>query len=118
MNGPIRTQIRALLTPQPLREMRVKGEYVHHKVIHAAQGIKISAQDLESAIAGSPLMVITDDMEDDEIEKMEEEVSVSRLLSHIKLSDRGVAVQASTLGAMEALLSFLQNECSPPIPVA
>jgi len=29
-NGPIVTTIRALLTPFPMKEMRVKGEYQHH----------------------------------------------------------------------------------------
>ena len=36
LNGPIVANIRALLTPQPLKELRVKGEYVHHKQIHAS----------------------------------------------------------------------------------
>uniref|UniRef100_A0A453A3X6 Tr-type G domain-containing protein n=1 Tax=Aegilops tauschii subsp. strangulata TaxID=200361 RepID=A0A453A3X6_AEGTS len=44
MQGPIVTTIRALLTPHPMKELRVKGTYLHHKKIRAAQGIKISAQ--------------------------------------------------------------------------
>ena len=55
LNGPIRTKIRALLTPQPMREMRVKGEYQRHEKIKGAMGIKISAPELDYAIAGSEL---------------------------------------------------------------
>jgi translation initiation factor 5B len=54
-NGPIVTKIRALLTPQPMKELRVKGEYQHHQKIKGAMGIKISAPDLEHALAGSEL---------------------------------------------------------------
>ncbi|KAK4718621.1 hypothetical protein R3W88_016959 [Solanum pinnatisectum] len=44
MQDPIVTSIRALLTPHPMKELRIKGSYVHHKEIKAAQGIKINAQ--------------------------------------------------------------------------
>ena len=55
LNGPIRTNIRALLTPYPMKEMRVKGEYMHHQKLKGAIGIKISAPGLENAIPGSEL---------------------------------------------------------------
>ncbi|TPP55412.1 Elongation factor Tu GTP binding domain family protein [Leishmania donovani] len=57
-NGPIFTQIRSLLTPQPLREMRVRGEYIHHKSIKAAMGVKISGNDFEYVIPGTQLLVV------------------------------------------------------------
>ncbi len=35
-NGVIKSSIRGLLTPHPMKEMRVKNEYLHFKKIHAA----------------------------------------------------------------------------------
>jgi translation initiation factor IF-2 len=46
------TTIRALVTPQPMREMRVKGQYTHHKEIKGAQGVKIVAQVREWSLGG------------------------------------------------------------------
>jgi translation initiation factor 5B len=62
-NGPIVTTIRALLTPFPLKEMRVKGEYMHHQAIKGSMGIKISAPNLDNAIAGSELYRATNEEE-------------------------------------------------------
>lgn len=107
LNGPIVTQVRALLTPQPLKEMRVKGAYVHHKMVKAALGVKIAAPDLEKAIAGSRLLVVGPD--DDEEDLKDEVMSdLSSLMNSIDTSGRGVCVQASTLGSLEALLEFLR----------
>jgi translation initiation factor aIF-2/yIF-2 len=107
LNGPIVTQIRALLTPQPMRELRIKSAYVHHKEVKAALGIKISAPDLEKAIAGSRLLVCGPD--DDEDDLKEEVMSdLTNLMSSIDRTGHGVWVQASTLGSLEALLEFLK----------
>eukprot|EP00744_Colponema_vietnamica_P003278 GILI01005047.1.p1 GENE.GILI01005047.1~~GILI01005047.1.p1 ORF type:complete len:935 (-),score=370.54 GILI01005047.1:122-2896(-) len=112
LNGPIVTTIRALLTPQPCREMRVKGDYVHHKKVKAAMGVKISAQDLDNAIVGSPLMVVGPD---DDLEEIKEEVmeAFDSLLGKLDTDGRGVYVQASTLGSLEALLDFLKESKIP-----
>ena len=112
LNGPIVTNIRALLTPQPMRELRVKSAYVHHKEVKASLGVKISAQDLEKAIAGSRLLVVGPD--DDEEELMEEVMSdLTSLLTAIDKTGKGVCVQASTLGSLEALLAFLKSSNIP-----
>ncbi|KAJ7638371.1 hypothetical protein FB45DRAFT_1054667 [Roridomyces roridus] len=112
LNGPIVTQIRALLTPQPLRELRVKSNYVHHKEVKAALGVKITAPDLEKAIAGSRLLVCGPD--DDEDDLRDEVMSdLTSLLNNIDKSGRGVCVQASTLGSLEALLDFLKSSKIP-----
>lgn len=55
--GPIITKVKALLTPHPMKEMRVKDEYLHHNVVFAANGVKIAANGLDQAVAGSPLIV-------------------------------------------------------------
>ncbi|GAA5986329.1 hypothetical protein JCM10908_003705 [Rhodotorula pacifica] len=116
LNGAIVTQVRALLTPQPMKELRIKGQYVHHKQIKAAMGVKIVAPDLEKAIAGSRLLVCTED--DDEDELREEVMSdLTNLLNSVDTSGRGVFVQASTLGSLEALLEFLKSD-AVKIPVA
>ncbi|KAI8830025.1 P-loop containing nucleoside triphosphate hydrolase protein [Chytriomyces cf. hyalinus JEL632] len=112
LNGPIVTNIRALLTPEPMRELRIKSAYVHHKQVKAALGVKISAPGLEKAIAGSRLMVL---QEDDDVEDYVAEImsDFSALNDKFITPQRGVCVQASTLGSLEALLTFLQSSNIP-----
>ncbi|EXX55780.1 Fun12p [Rhizophagus irregularis DAOM 197198w] len=112
LNGPIVTTVRALLTPQPLKELRIKSAYIHNKSVKAALGVKISAQDLEKAIAGSRLMVVGPDDDEDDL-KDEIMSDLKSLLSSIDKSGKGVCVQASTLGSLEALLEFLRTSKIP-----
>lgn len=114
LNGPICTNVRALLTPAPLKELRLKSQYVHNKEVKAALGVKIAANDLENAIAGSRLLVVGPDHDE---EDLEEDVmsDLEDLLQKVSKDNRGVSVQASTLGSLEALLEFLRVS---KIPVA
>ncbi|GKT85213.1 eukaryotic translation initiation factor 5b [Colletotrichum tofieldiae] len=113
VEGAICTNIRALLTPAPMRELRLKSAYVHNKEVKAALGVKISAPGLEGAIAGSRMMVVgPDDDEDDIIDEVESDLAT--LFSRVEKTGRGVSVQASTLGSLEALLDFLKD-CKIPV---
>ncbi|EDV96178.1 GH15356 [Drosophila grimshawi] len=111
-DGPITTQIRSLLMPQPMKELRVKNAYVEYKEVKAAQGVKIAAKDLEKTIAGINLLIAH---KPDEVDICKEEVAreLKSALSHIKLAQAGVYVQASTLGSLEALLEFLRTSKIP-----
>ena len=128
LNGAIVAQVRTLLTPQPMRELRVKSAYQHHKIIKGAQGIKIAAPGLEEAIAGSGLMVCRNpanhfykddpsfnELESSDIDFVKEEIEgdLEDMLSNIEKTGRGVYVQASTLGSLEALLEFLRTSKIP-----
>ncbi|KAG2150323.1 uncharacterized protein EDB93DRAFT_1103543 [Suillus bovinus] len=91
LNGPIVTQ----------------SAYVHHKEVKAALGVKLVAPDLDKAVAGSRLLVVGPD--DDEEDLLDEVMSdLTSLLNSVDKSGRGVCVQASTLGSLEALLDFLK----------
>lgn len=116
-NGPIATNVRALLTPQPMRELRVKSAYVHHKEVKAALGVKIAANDLEKAVAGSRLLLVGPD--DDEEDLMDDVMDdLTGLLDSVDKSGRGVCVQSSTLGSLEALLDFLKDMKIPVMSIA
>ncbi|KAL7557735.1 hypothetical protein ACA910_006212 [Epithemia clementina (nom. ined.)] len=117
LDGPIVTEIRGLLTPPPSREMRVKSEYIHHKEVKGALGVKVIGNNLEKVMAGTPVMVVGPGDEEEDI-KAEVMSDLSKLEDKLSTDKVGVLVQASTLGALEALLQFLREETKPPIPVS
>mmetsp|Transcript_15238 Transcript_15238/g.36744 ORF Transcript_15238/g.36744 Transcript_15238/m.36744 type:complete len:1009 (-) Transcript_15238:231-3257(-) len=109
----ISTQIRALLTPQPMKELRVKGEYQHHKKIDGAMGVKIVARELSNAMAGTSLLLYEDG---DDLEELKETVmeDLDDVCENLgQLSDEGVYIKASTLGALEALQKFMDDSDIP-----
>ena len=115
-SGPVVTRVRELLTPKPLREIRVKTDYLHHQSVDGAMGIKICANNLEGVVAGSSCMVPYTDVPYD-LEVLKEEVmgDLNKLAKAASEVNGGIGVYAiaSTLGSLEALLEFLKTSKIP-----
>ncbi|KAI8476355.1 MAG: P-loop containing nucleoside triphosphate hydrolase protein [Monoraphidium minutum] len=116
LQGPIVTRIKALKTPQVLKEMRVKGMLMDHKEIKAAMGAKIVAPGLEHAVAGTALFVVGPEDDEEELKDTVME-DMADIFDKVDKSGEGVCVQASTLGSLEALLAFLDSD-DVKIPVS
>jgi translation initiation factor 5B len=112
LNGPIVSEIRAILTPPLLKEMRVSSKWEKHDKMRGAIGVKISAPGLDKALAGSQMLVKRGD---DDVDELKEFVQgdFKSIVQSVDKSGRGVHVQASTLGALEALLKYLQDSEVP-----
>ena len=66
-DGPIVTTARALLTPPPSRETRVKSELIKHESLEGAIGLKITGDpELTKVVPGTGILVMhqDDDVED------------------------------------------------------
>jgi translation initiation factor 5B len=100
------TKIRAMLKPNPMREMRVEKVFLPVKRVSAASGIKIAAPELENVIAGSPLRAVSDKGRIEEVRlEITEEVSEVE----IDTENKGVILKADTLGSLEALVKTLKD---------
>ncbi|WP_267163554.1 translation initiation factor IF-2 [Halovenus salina] len=106
---PIVTDVRALLQPKPLSEIRSDEEFEQVSSVVAAEGVKVAAPDLDDAMAGAPVRVVGDRDLDDVLD------IVRRELADIEVSteEEGVTVKADTLGSLEALVSTLEEDEIP-----
>ncbi len=107
LEGPVVTKVRALLRPKPLDEMRdPRNKFDGVDIIYAAAGVKILAPNLENVVAGSPFRVVQSSAQ---IEQIKQEIEAELNAIQIKTEKTGVVVKADTLGALEALVGFLQE---------
>ena len=108
--GPIKTTVKIILLPKPMKDMRVKCEFDTFDEISGAIGVKLFCPDLENALAGSPLYVYKTE---EEAENYCNEISRdfnSIVQNYISKKGKGIMVQASTLGSLEAILTFLKEQ--------
>jgi translation initiation factor 5B len=110
MNGPIVTEVRALLQPRPLAEIRTEKRFEKVEEVAAAAGVKIAAPDLEDAMAGAPVRVVRDRDVEEVIAEVESELAEIQ----VETEEQGVVVKADTLGSLEAMANALR-EAEVPI---
>ncbi len=108
---PIVTRVRSLLKPKPLDEMRDPSDKFR-KVdeVSAAAGVKISAPELDRAIAGAPLRVVG---EDEDVEEVVEEVQREVEEVMIETDKDGIIIKADTLGTLEAVVGEFKEKEVP-----
>ncbi len=109
-NEPIVTEIRALLQPRPLAEIRTEKQFEKVAEVGAAAGVKIAAPDLDEAMAGAPVRVVRDRP----LEEVIEEVQAELAEIEVDTAEDGVVVKADTLGSLEAMANALR-EAEVPI---
>ncbi len=103
LNEPIVTDVRALLQPRPLAEIRTENRFENVESVSAAAGIKVAAPDLTDAVAGAPVRVVRDRPLGDVIADVEAELADIA----VETEEEGVVVKADTLGSLEAMADAL-----------
>ena len=104
------TKIKALLKPEPLKDIRAERKFLYLDSVTAASGVRISAPGLEKVIAGLPLRVVK---EEKDLEKAKEDVKKEIENIEIKTEKDGVILKADTLGSLEAMIKIFQEAQIP-----
>ena len=108
---PIVTNVRAVLLPKPLDEIRdPRDKFSSVDAVSAAAGIKIAAPNLEEALAGAPLYVVpSEDRLEEYIKLVSEEVEKIRIVTEVE----GVVLKTDALGSLEAISESLKRNNVP-----
>jgi translation initiation factor 5B len=108
---PIITNIRAILVPKPLDEIRdPRDRFSSVDCIVAAAGVKIVASGLEGALAGAPLYAVPSGEAPEKYAKLvTDEIKKIRIATDIK----GIVLKADTLGSLEAIAEILKQNNVP-----
>jgi len=112
---PVVTNIRALLLPKPLDEIRdPRDKFSSVESVSAAAGIKIAAPNLEEVLAGAPLYTVpSEDRLEEYIKMVSEEVEQIKIATDLD----GVVLKTDALGSLEAIAESLKRN-DVPIKVA
>ena len=110
-NKAIVTKVRGLVQPKPMVETgESRDKFTHVEEVFAAAGVKVIAPELENAVSGAPLLVASSERE---IQRAITDVTSE--INRIKVStdNKGVVLKVDTLGALEAIVKYLEERKIP-----
>ncbi len=99
-NGPAVTKVKALFVNTGKGQRALKEV----KKVSAAEGIRVLISDKVDVISGSPMIVVTNNL-DQVMKEIEEESKVD-----IQLSEEGIYVKAEAIGSLEAISYELNKQ--------
>ncbi|MEM3227932.1 MAG: translation initiation factor IF-2 [Candidatus Micrarchaeaceae archaeon] len=101
--GIATAKIKAILKPAPLSEIRdAKSRFVNVQEVSAAAGIRISANGLEEAMPGSPVVQVTGEGYAEEIK--------GDISSIFEVDKKGALLKADSIGSIEAISKLMHEE--------
>ncbi|MFT4892588.1 MAG: translation initiation factor 5B [Candidatus Nanohaloarchaea archaeon] len=104
-DGVKTTDIRALMCPRPLEEIRLDEKYERVEKVEPASGIKIAGKDLDGAISGAPIRTATEENLEQAVKEVEEELESAEF----DTQKQGVVVKADSLGSLEAVMREIED---------
>ncbi|MDP2750561.1 MAG: translation initiation factor IF-2 [Nanoarchaeota archaeon] len=111
---PIVTKIKSLFVPEEMSEMRDKKTlFKHAKIVCAAAGVRISANDIDNVISGMPLVSCLQNSPINNAQNLEsakDEVRSDIDEVFIETEKDGVIIKADSLGSLEALITLLKEK--------
>ncbi|MCC7571008.1 translation initiation factor IF-2 [Candidatus Micrarchaeota archaeon] len=107
LDGPKKTKVRAMMKPR-LPGEKGEGKFKYVDDIYAAAGAKIFAPELDGAVSGSPVMVISNN------EKEAFKIIADQMKEILFESEQcGVVIKTDTLGSAEALMKMMNEKNIP-----
>jgi translation initiation factor 5B len=103
------TEIRALLQPRPLQEIRLDKKYNRVDHVKPASGIKIVGKDLEGIVAGAPVRTASEEELGEAKKEVEEELEAVQF----ETQTEGIVVKADSLGSLEAIMDEMERSDIP-----
>lgn len=111
LEKPIVTKVKILFEPLPLAEMRDrKSKFRSVKQVFAATGVRISAPEIDDAVAGMPIVSVPSGAS---LEPAKQEVQSEVDEVVIETDSEGIIAKADSLGSLEAMIHLLKGKGIP-----